>query len=168
MSGGFFDCAILHQNWTAYHYSLTEFTPSVKFDAIYSISVLACHESSGKKGRPRSDKRGVDLISDTLLFGRLWYAEPEQSTMQAYAKFFSRYHPAVIHFSMKLAAKTHQHTGDLKDGESSTESVKEYFEIRTPEGVIQDLADAVRAEILGKLFESLPKKQQYQWLTVIL
>ena len=23
--------------------------------------------------RPRKDKRGVDLISDTLLFGRLWY-----------------------------------------------------------------------------------------------
>jgi hypothetical protein len=26
--------------------------------------------------RPRKDKRGVDLISDTLPFGRLWYAEP--------------------------------------------------------------------------------------------
>jgi hypothetical protein len=28
------------------------------------------------EGRPRKDKRGVDLISDTLPFGRLWYAEP--------------------------------------------------------------------------------------------
>jgi len=26
--------------------------------------------------RPRKDKRGVDLISDALPFGRLWYAEP--------------------------------------------------------------------------------------------
>jgi hypothetical protein len=26
--------------------------------------------------RPRSDKRGVDLISDALPFGRLWYGEP--------------------------------------------------------------------------------------------
>ena len=26
--------------------------------------------------RPRSDKRGVDLVSDTLRFGRLWYGEP--------------------------------------------------------------------------------------------
>jgi hypothetical protein len=26
--------------------------------------------------RPRKDKRGVDLISDVLPFGRLWYAEP--------------------------------------------------------------------------------------------
>jgi hypothetical protein len=26
--------------------------------------------------RPRSDKRGVDLISDALPFGRLWYGGP--------------------------------------------------------------------------------------------
>ena len=29
------------------------------------------------EARPRKDKRGVDLISDALPFGRLWY---EQST----------------------------------------------------------------------------------------
>jgi hypothetical protein len=27
--------------------------------------------------RPRNDKRGVDLISDVLPFGRLWYGEPD-------------------------------------------------------------------------------------------
>ena len=27
--------------------------------------------------RPRKDKRGVDLISDALPFGRLWYDEPD-------------------------------------------------------------------------------------------
>jgi hypothetical protein len=26
--------------------------------------------------RPRPDKRGFDLISDALPFGRLWYGEP--------------------------------------------------------------------------------------------
>ena len=26
--------------------------------------------------RPRSDKRGVDLISDALPFGGVWYGEP--------------------------------------------------------------------------------------------
>ena len=26
--------------------------------------------------RPRKDKRGVELISDMLPFGRLWYGEP--------------------------------------------------------------------------------------------
>ena len=27
--------------------------------------------------RPRKDKRGFDLLSDVLPFGRLWYAGPE-------------------------------------------------------------------------------------------
>jgi hypothetical protein len=27
--------------------------------------------------RPRKDHRGIDLISDALPFGRLWYGEPE-------------------------------------------------------------------------------------------
>jgi hypothetical protein len=27
--------------------------------------------------RPRKDKRGVDLISDALPFGRPWYREPD-------------------------------------------------------------------------------------------
>ena len=48
--------------------------------------------------RPRSDKRGVDLISDALPFGGLWYAEPNAiSNAVGYAKFFSRSHNAVIH-----------------------------------------------------------------------
>jgi hypothetical protein len=29
--------------------------------------------------RPRSDKRGVDLISDALPFGRLWYTKPDDA-----------------------------------------------------------------------------------------
>jgi hypothetical protein len=43
--------------------------------------------------RPRKDKRGFDLISDALPFGRLWYGEPNAIS---YAKFFSRSHDAVI------------------------------------------------------------------------
>jgi hypothetical protein len=27
--------------------------------------------------RPRKDRRGVDLISDVLPFGQLWYGEPD-------------------------------------------------------------------------------------------
>jgi len=47
--------------------------------------------------RPRKDRRGVDLISDVLPFGRLWYAEPNAvSNAIGYAKFFSRSHDAVI------------------------------------------------------------------------
>jgi hypothetical protein len=48
--------------------------------------------------RPRKDKRGFDLISDALSFGRLWYAEPNAiSNAVGYAKFYSRSHDAVIH-----------------------------------------------------------------------
>jgi hypothetical protein len=47
--------------------------------------------------RPRKDQRGVDLISDALLFGRLWYGEPNAiSNAVDYAKFRSRSHDAVI------------------------------------------------------------------------
>jgi hypothetical protein len=43
--------------------------------------------------RPRRDKRGVDLISDALPFGRLCYGELETvSNAIDYAKFFSRSH----------------------------------------------------------------------------
>src|SRR5207248_5366772 len=47
------------------------------------------------KARPRKDKRGVDLISDALPFGRLWYAEPNAATNAVdFAKFYSRSHDA--------------------------------------------------------------------------
>ncbi len=47
--------------------------------------------------RPRRDKRGVDLIGDSLPFGRLWYAEPNAiSNAIGYAKFYSRSNDAVI------------------------------------------------------------------------
>ena len=47
--------------------------------------------------RPRNDKRGVDLISDALPFGRLWYGEPNAvSNAIHYVKHRSRSHDAVI------------------------------------------------------------------------
>jgi len=42
--------------------------------------------------RPRKDHRGVDLISDALPFGGLWYAEPGNAI--CYAKRRSRSHDA--------------------------------------------------------------------------
>ena len=44
--------------------------------------------------RPRKDKRGVDLISDVLPFGRLWYDTPDNAI--GYAMHSSRSHDAVI------------------------------------------------------------------------
>ena len=47
--------------------------------------------------RPRTDKRGVDLTSDVLLLGPLWYAGPNAiSNAIKYAKFFSGSHDSVI------------------------------------------------------------------------
>jgi hypothetical protein len=44
--------------------------------------------------RPRKDKRGVDLISDALPFGRLWYDKPDHAI--GYAQDYSRSHDVVI------------------------------------------------------------------------
>ena len=46
---------------------------------------------------PRKDKRGVDLISDVLPCGRLWYDGPRAvSDAIGYAEFYSRSHDALI------------------------------------------------------------------------
>ena len=68
--------------------------------------------------RPRKDKRGVDLISDALPFGRLWYIEPNAiSNAIGYAKFFSRSHDAVIRVYDEAGnvIETHEHAGDFKE-----------------------------------------------------
>jgi len=47
--------------------------------------------------RPRKDKRGVDLISDALPFGRLWHGEPNAvANAIGYATHYSRSVDAVI------------------------------------------------------------------------
>ena len=47
--------------------------------------------------RPRKDHRGVDLISDVLPFGRLWYDGPNAAENAiGYAMHRSRSHAAVI------------------------------------------------------------------------
>jgi hypothetical protein len=68
--------------------------------------------------RSRKDKRGVDLISDALPFGWLWYGEPNAvSYAISYAKFRSRSHDAVIHVYDEAdnVIETHDHAGDFKE-----------------------------------------------------
>jgi hypothetical protein len=68
--------------------------------------------------RPRKDKRGVDLISGALPFGRLWYAEPNAvSNAIGYAKFYSRSHDAVIRVFDEggTVIGTHEHVGDFQE-----------------------------------------------------
>jgi len=68
--------------------------------------------------RPRSDKRSVDLISDALPFGRLWYVEPNAiSNAIGYAKFRSRSRDAVIRVYDEAGnvIGTCEHAGDFKE-----------------------------------------------------
>ena len=65
--------------------------------------------------RPRKDHRGVDLISDALPFGRLWYTKPDDAI--GYAEHRSRSHHAVIRVYDESGnvIETHEHTGDFKE-----------------------------------------------------
>jgi hypothetical protein len=68
--------------------------------------------------RPRKDRRGVNLISDALPFGKLWYGEPNAaSNAVGYAKFYSRSHDARIHVFDQNGnlVKTHEQTGEFKE-----------------------------------------------------
>jgi hypothetical protein len=68
--------------------------------------------------RLRKDKRGFDLISDVLPFGRLWYGEPNAiSHAIGYAEHYSRSHGAVIRVydAAGNVIETHEHAGDFKE-----------------------------------------------------
>ena len=69
--------------------------------------------------RPRQDKRGVDLISDVLPFGRLWYGEPNAvANAIGYAMRSSRSHDAVIRVydDAGNVIETHEHVGEFNEG----------------------------------------------------
>jgi hypothetical protein len=62
--------------------------------------------------------RGVDLISDVLPFGRLWYGEPNAiRNAIGYAEHYSRSHHAVIRVydGAGNVIETHKHTGEFKE-----------------------------------------------------
>jgi hypothetical protein len=67
--------------------------------------------------RPRKDKRGYDLISDALPFGRLRYGEPDAvNSAIDYAKLYSRSPDAVIRVldDAGNVIETHERKGDFK------------------------------------------------------
>jgi len=68
--------------------------------------------------RPRKDHRGVDLISDALPFGRLWYDGPNAiENATGYAMHDSRSADAVIRVydDAGNVVETHEHKGDFKE-----------------------------------------------------
>jgi hypothetical protein len=61
---------------------------------------------------------GVNLISDALPFGRLWYGEPNAvANAIDYAKFYSRSHDAVnrVYDAAGNVLETRDHAGDFKE-----------------------------------------------------
>ena len=67
---------------------------------------------------PRKDHRGVNLVSDALPFGRLWYGEPNGIVNAVgYAERYSRSHNAVIRVYDDAGSviETHERKGDFKE-----------------------------------------------------
>jgi hypothetical protein len=88
-----------------------------------SVSGLKCKPEKNvahtftKSAGPRKGHRGVDLISDALPFGRLWYSEPNAiSNAIGYAKFRSRSCRAMIRVydDAGNVIETHEHAGEFK------------------------------------------------------
>jgi hypothetical protein len=80
--------------------------------------------------RPRKDHPGVEVISDALPFGRLWYGELDAITNAiGYAKFYSRSHDAVIRVydhAGNVIDETHEHAGNLTEPQAALfTSIKE-------------------------------------------
>jgi hypothetical protein len=64
------------------------------------------------------EPRGVDLISDALPFGALWYGEPDAiGNAISYAKFYSRSHDAVIRVYDEAGnvIETHEQAGEFRE-----------------------------------------------------
>jgi hypothetical protein len=74
--------------------------------------------STGALSHRSQSSAGVDLISNALLFGRLWYGEPNAiASAIDYAKHRSRSHRAVIRVYDEAGnvIETHEHAGDFKE-----------------------------------------------------
>ena len=68
--------------------------------------------------KTRKDRRGVDLIFDTLPFGRLWYdGANAPSNAIGYASQYSRSHDAVVRVynAAGNVIETHEHAGEFKE-----------------------------------------------------
>ena len=80
-----------------------------------------CNKSCNRlqqESRSGKDKRGVDVTSGALPFGRLWYGEPNAIiNAVSYAKFRSRSHRAVIpvYDEVGNVIETHEHKPDFKE-----------------------------------------------------
>ena len=87
------------------------------------FQVTAVHSTREYEIQPRKHHRGVDLISDALLFGHLWYGEPNAvRNAIAYAKHRSRSRHAVIfgYDTIGNVIETHHYAGEFQEWWRST------------------------------------------------
>jgi hypothetical protein len=87
-------------------------------DKVIECPTLMQSTSHVYEVRPRKDKRGVDLISDVLPFGRLWYAGPNAASNTVdYAKLFSRSHDTVVRVYNEAGnvLEAHEHKAEFKE-----------------------------------------------------
>ena len=83
-----------------------------------SLQLTVVHPIQLYEVRPRKDKRGVDLISDVLPFGRLWYGGPNAGANAiGYAEHRSRSHHALIRVYDEAGnvIETHKHAGRFRE-----------------------------------------------------
>jgi hypothetical protein len=88
--------------------------------------------------RPRKDHRGVDLISDVLPFGRLWYDTPDHAV--GYAMYYSRSADAVIRVydAAGNVIETHEHTLASSESRDANRRISQHF-MRDPSMLIKKL-----------------------------
>jgi hypothetical protein len=65
--------------------------------------------------RPRRDRRGFDLISDALPFGKLWYDDAKAAA--SYAEFYSRSKAIELQFFNERGKliETRKRTGEFRE-----------------------------------------------------
>jgi len=81
--------------------------------ALYSMDIYEVHS--------RKDDRGVELISDRLPFGRLWYGETNAASNAIdYAKFRSHDVMIPVYDQAGDVIETHEHRASSTDGERKT------------------------------------------------
>jgi hypothetical protein len=88
------------------------------WDRFFSRISFEKTSAASQANSATSNQRGVDLISDALPFGRLWYGEPNAlSNAIGYAKHRSRSHDAVIRVYDESGnvIETHEHAGEFKE-----------------------------------------------------
>jgi hypothetical protein len=82
------------------------------------LSFCLPYRAHAQKSKDRNEvrpHRGVNLISDALPFGRLWYTKPDDAI--GYAMDYSRSAAVVIRVydAVGNVTETHRHTGDFRE-----------------------------------------------------